>query len=39
MKELKLKKGTIITLYEQEDIKSSAGNIKITPAWKWFLNM
>jgi predicted AAA+ superfamily ATPase len=39
MKELKLKKGTIVTLYEQEDIKSSAGNIKITPAWKWFLGV
>jgi predicted AAA+ superfamily ATPase len=38
MKELKLKKGTIITLYEQEDIKSPEGMIRVVPAWKWFLS-
>ncbi|MDR2143436.1 MAG: ATP-binding protein [Treponema sp.] len=47
MNELKLKQGTIITLYEQEEIKlaaadrtkrgSSAGRIRVVPAWKWFL--
>jgi predicted AAA+ superfamily ATPase len=45
MKELKLKQGTIITLYEQDEIKtngpakggSSAGRIRVVPAWKWFL--
>jgi predicted AAA+ superfamily ATPase len=47
MNELKLQQGTIITLYEQEEIKiappgrvkkgSSACRIRVVPAWKWFL--
>jgi predicted AAA+ superfamily ATPase len=37
MRELKLRKGTIITLYEQESIKSAEGTVKVIPAWKWFL--
>jgi predicted AAA+ superfamily ATPase len=46
MKELKLRQGTIITLYEQDEIKipaakgsagRSAGRIRVVPAWKWFL--
>jgi predicted AAA+ superfamily ATPase len=37
MKELNLKKGTIITLYEQDRIKNAAGTITVLPAWKWFL--
>jgi predicted AAA+ superfamily ATPase len=49
MNELKLKQGTIITLYEQEEIKfaaagrtkkgSSACRIRVVPAWKWFLEL
>jgi predicted AAA+ superfamily ATPase len=38
MAELKLKEGTIVSLYEQETIKCPAGLIKVIPAWKWFLN-
>jgi predicted AAA+ superfamily ATPase len=38
MQELKLKKGIVITLYEQENIKTTAGSIQVIPAWKWFLN-
>jgi predicted AAA+ superfamily ATPase len=48
MNELKLKQGTIITLYEQEEITAastgrakkggrSAERIRVVPAWKWFL--
>jgi predicted AAA+ superfamily ATPase len=37
MEELKLRKGTVITLYENEDIKTQAGLIKVRPARKWFL--
>jgi predicted AAA+ superfamily ATPase len=45
MNELKLKQGTVITLYEQEEIKAAAGTkksssacrIRVVPAWKWFL--
>jgi predicted AAA+ superfamily ATPase len=39
MKEVRLRKGIVITLYEQETIKSAAGQIKVIPAWKWFLDM
>ncbi|MDR2662810.1 MAG: ATP-binding protein, partial [Treponema sp.] len=38
MKELKLGQGTIITLYEQEEIKlPGKSRITVVPAWKWFL--
>jgi predicted AAA+ superfamily ATPase len=37
MKELNLNKGTIITLYEEERIKTPAGLIEAIPAWEWFL--
>jgi predicted AAA+ superfamily ATPase len=37
MKELKLKKGIVITLYEKEQIKTPAGLIEAIPAWEWFL--
>jgi predicted AAA+ superfamily ATPase len=37
MAELHLKQGTIVTLYEREVIKTSAGKIEVVPAWEWFL--
>jgi predicted AAA+ superfamily ATPase len=37
MKELNLKKGSLITLYEEERIKTPAGLIEAIPAWRWFL--
>jgi predicted AAA+ superfamily ATPase len=37
MEELKLEKGTIITLYEKERIKTPAGIINVVPAWEWCL--
>jgi predicted AAA+ superfamily ATPase len=37
MGELRLNRGTIITLYEKETIKTSAGTINAAPAWEWFL--
>jgi predicted AAA+ superfamily ATPase len=37
MAEHGLREGTVVTLYEQEEIKTSAGRIHVVPAWKWFL--
>jgi predicted AAA+ superfamily ATPase len=37
MEELNLKKGFVITLYEEERIKTPAGLIEAIPAWEWFL--
>lgn len=37
MEELKLRQGTIVTLYEKERIKTPAGLVEVIPAWEWFL--
>lgn len=37
MRELGLKKAHIITLHEEEKIKTKAGIINVVPAWRWFL--
>jgi len=37
MEEYGIKEGTVVTLYEQEELKTKAGAIHIVPAWKWFL--
>jgi predicted AAA+ superfamily ATPase len=35
MSELGLRTGVIVTLYESERITTDAGEITVTPAWKW----
>lgn len=32
-----IENGTIVTLREEERIKTSAGSIDVVPAWRWFL--
>jgi predicted AAA+ superfamily ATPase len=37
MKELKLKKARILTLYERDEIRTGGLRIEVLPAWEWFL--
>jgi predicted AAA+ superfamily ATPase len=37
MEELRMDRGTLVTLYEKEEIKTPAGLIEVVPAWEWFL--
>lgn len=32
-----VKESTLVTLYDDEEIKTSSGLIRIVPAWQWFL--
>jgi predicted AAA+ superfamily ATPase len=38
MEELRMDRGTVVTLYEREEIKTPAGLIEVVPAWEWFLD-
>jgi predicted AAA+ superfamily ATPase len=38
MEELRVDRGTVITLYEREEIRTPAGLIEAVPAWEWFLD-
>jgi len=39
MAEYNLKSGTIVTRYEVDPIKVSAGKIEVVPAWHFLLNL
>lgn len=38
MQEMKLKEGTVVTRDETGEIETTAGNIKVIPAWKYLLS-
>lgn len=37
MQEMKIKEGTVVTRDEAQEIETTAGQIKVMPAWKYFL--
>ena len=39
LQELKLKRATSITRDEEEEIQGEGYTIRVTPLWKWLLNM
>lgn len=37
MTEVGVREATIVTLYERDTIETSAGTIRVEPAWRWML--
>lgn len=37
MAELGVGEATLVTLYDEETVRSPAGTVRVVPAWRWLL--